>query len=111
MIPKGCPESWRLIADLLSVEGSSVNDGTSERLCSLSYDLVNDTVQAVRQKGKGTKLAKVDIQSDYRIVPVYPEDEGLLGMMWDGVLFIGITLPFVWRSAPRSNMDSKTIRR
>ena len=36
-----------------------------------------------------------------RIVPVHPEDCLLLGMMWNGSLFIDCMLPFGLRSAPR----------
>ena len=48
----------------------------------------------------GTKLAKFDIQSAYRIVPVCPSDRHLLGVVWRGELFVDTALPFGLRSAP-----------
>ena len=45
-------------------------------------------------------MAKTDVHSAYRIVSVHPEDQGLLGMMWEGSLFIDTALPFGLRSAP-----------
>ena len=46
-------------------------------------------------------MAKMDIESAFRIVPVHPDDRPLLGMKWDGQLYIDLTLPFGLRSAPK----------
>ena len=35
------------------------------------------------------------------MVPVHPEDRMLLGMMWEGALYVDATLPFGLRSAPK----------
>ena len=37
VIPKSEPGKWRLIVDLSSPRGKSVNDGISKELCSVSY--------------------------------------------------------------------------
>ena len=42
VIPKGQTGKWRLIVDLSSPHGSSVNDGIDSELCSLSYVSVED---------------------------------------------------------------------
>ena len=101
VIPKGSTGKWRLIDDLSAPEGFSVNDNIDETLCSLSYISVEDAVQETMEKGQGSQLAKVDIQSAYRTIPVHPEDWNLLGMAWDKSLFIDTTLPFGLRSAPK----------
>ncbi|KAL5518104.1 hypothetical protein EMCRGX_G003785 [Ephydatia muelleri] len=46
-------------------------------------------------------LSKVDVRSAYRTVPVHPEDKWLLGMQWNGQLFMDTVLPFGLRSAPK----------
>ena len=46
-------------------------------------------------------LSKVDIRSACRTVPVHPEDRWLLGMLWNGQLFVDTVLPFGLRSAPK----------
>ena len=46
-------------------------------------------------------MAKVEIKSAYHIVPVHPDDHPLLGMMWEGNLFVDSALPFGLRLAPR----------
>ena len=100
VIPKSEPGKWRLILDLSSPQGQSVNDGISKELCSLSYVSVDDVATKVVGAGRGALMAKCDLKSAYRHVPVHPEDRWLLGMELDGRLFVDTTLPFGLRSAP-----------
>ena len=51
--------------------------------------------------GRGTRLAKFDIQSTYRIIPFHPSDRYLLGMIWKDQLYVDAALPFGLRSAPK----------
>ena len=74
------PGKWRLIVDLSHPEGKSVNDGISSDLCTLQYTRVDDVVRQLLQLGPGALMAKLDIKSAYRIVPVHPQDRFLLGM-------------------------------
>ena len=70
--------------------------------CSLQYVGVGDAVRGIMSRGRGTLLAKVDVKSAYRNIPVHPEDRWLLlGTMWRGVLFVDTALPFGLRSAPK----------
>ena len=46
------------------------------------------------KQGHGAAMVKVDIRSSYRTVPIRPQDWQLLGMQWDGALFVDTTLPF-----------------
>ena len=46
-------------------------------------------------------LAKIDIQSAFRLIPVHPTDRHLLAMQWDNYIFIDTCLPFGLRSAPK----------
>ena len=101
VIPKSEPGKWRLIVDLSSPEGKSVNDGICKELCSLSYVRVDDIVPVIQKLGQGTLLAKLDVQAAYRTVPVHPEDRHLLGMVWKGSIYVDTTLPFGLRSAPK----------
>ena len=50
---------------------------------------------------RGALLAKINIKSAFRIVPVHPEDRWLLGTRWEGKLFIDTVLPFGLWSAPK----------
>ena len=101
MIPKkNKPGKWRLIVDLSSPTGASVNDGIAKELCSFQYTSVDVIAGHILRMGRGTLMAKMDIMHAYRNVPVHPEDRLLLGMMWDGKVYVDKTLPFGLRSAP-----------
>ena len=91
---------WRLILDLSSPQGFSVNDGISKESSSISYTTTDYVVEAILKSGKGTLMAKLDIKQAYRNIPVYPTDRPLLGMSWDGKVYVDKTLPFGLRSAP-----------
>ncbi len=101
VIPKNTPGKWRLILDLSYPEGSSVNDGILREYCHLQLASVDDAAQIIALMGQGTLLAKVDIEQAYHNVPVHPGDRWLLGMEWQGQLFIDTALPFGLRSAPK----------
>ena len=60
------------------------------------WDVVNEIVR----RGRGTQLAKLDIKSAYRNVPIHPDDRWLLGMNWRRALFVDSVLPFGLCSAP-----------
>ena len=101
VIPKGSTDKWRLIVDMSAPEGASINDGISKALGTLTYVGINEAAQSIRTLGRGSLLAKVDVRSAYRNIPVHPEDRWLMGMLWDGGLFVDTTLPFGLRSAPK----------
>ena len=46
-------------------------------------------------------LAKLDLESAYRIIPVHPQDRHLLDMQFDGKLYVDTALPVGLRSAPK----------
>ena len=100
VIPKSEPGQWRLIIDLSSPAGGSVNDGINKEWCSLTYMTIDDVAARVVRLGRGALMAKFDLKSAYRQVPVHPDDRWLLCMEWRGQLFVDTALPFGLRSAP-----------
>ena len=80
VIPKHQPEKWRLIVDLSHPAGHSINHGIPKPLCSLSYITVDSAITEIMKSGRGTLLAKVDIKSAFRLLPVHPADRHLLAM-------------------------------
>ena len=102
LIPKPHqPGKWRLIVDLSSPAGRSVNDAMPVDNCHTQYASVLDAAKPIRCLGAGTLLAKVDLQHAYRIVPVHPDDHHLLGLRWGGYVYIDTALPFGLRSAAK----------
>jgi hypothetical protein len=94
VVPKGhTPGRWRLITDLSYPEGASVNDGIPPELCSLKYTSVEVVAAMAQRLGEGALLAKLDIRSAYRFVPVSPRDRHLLGIEWRGAQYAGAMVP------------------
>ena len=102
VIPKSHqPNKWRLIIDLSHPQGHSVNDNIPKTLCSLSYITVDNAIEKILELGPHTLLAKVDIKSAFRLLPVHPADRSLLAMQWDNSIYIDGCLPFGLRSASK----------
>ncbi len=87
--------------DLSHPRNHSVNDGIEKELCSLSYASVERAVVKCLRLGHGCLLTKIDVEAAYRIVPVHPDDRLLLGLFWEGQVFLDTALPFGLRSAPK----------
>ena len=101
VIPKrGQPGKWRLIVDLSSLKGGSVNDGIDRNRYSLQYIKVDDVIRMVSHHGPGALMAKFDVETAYRNIAVHPADRSFLGMKWRGHYYVDLTLPFGLRSAP-----------
>ena len=102
IIPKkNKPGKYRLIVDLSSPQGVSVNDGIAPTFSSVCYPTVDNLASLIVSKGKGAYLVKADIKEAYRNIPIHPDDYYLLGVKWDGVVVIDKFLPFGLRSAPK----------
>ena len=76
----------------------SVNDGINTDRSSLSYASVDHLAALVVSTGRGGFLVKADIREAYRIVPVHPQDQHLLGVQWKSAVYINKSLPFGLRS-------------
>ena len=101
LVPKSTPGQWRMIVDLSFPRASSVNDGIDSAVASVSYASLDEAVQHILRLGKGTQLVKVDLKQAYRQIPVHPEDHYLLGLSWEGSVYVDRALPFGLRSAPK----------
>jgi hypothetical protein len=92
---------WRLITDQSYPPGLSVNDGIDPELCSLTYTSVDAVAKVVASYPPGALLAKVDVESAHRLIPVHPSDRPLQAMEWEGAVYVDPMLPFGLRSAPK----------
>ena len=66
----------------------------------MQYIKIDDAIAALTRLGRGTYLAKSDIESAFRQFPVHPEDWELLGMYWNNSYYFDKVLPFGLRGAP-----------
>jgi len=62
---------------------------------------VDHLASLVTSVGRGALLVKADIKEAYRIIPVHPHDQHLLGIRWNDSYYIDRMLPFGLRSAPK----------
>ena len=92
--------TYRIILDLSSPRGSSINEGIPKELFSVRYSSFDDAVDLVRLLGKSTFMAKLDIRHAFRLCPVRPDQWCLLGYCWEGQFFFDSRLPFGSRSSP-----------
>ena len=66
--------------DLSFPKGASVNDGIEPEVCAIRYTSVDVACWRIVALGRGTIMAKFDVQGAFRTVPVHPHDRWLLGM-------------------------------
>ena len=59
----------------------------------MRYATIDDVIRLIKSLGKGCFLAKTDIKSAFRIIPVSPNDFPLLGMEWQGKFYFDKCLP------------------
>ena len=78
-----------------------MNDGIPKVLCGLSYITIEDAIQRIIQLRPNTLLAKLDIKSAFRLLPLQPANRHLLGMEWCNSIYLDTCLPFGLRSAPK----------
>ena len=60
----------------------SINDGIDKEDYTLRYSTIDNAVQMVRRLGSNSELAKIDIKSAFRTIPVRCKDRELLGIYW-----------------------------
>ena len=102
VVPKKHSNEWRTIFHLSHPKQSdnSVNANIPKEDYSLQYVRIDDAINMLTKLGKGAFMAKTDIRSAFRNVPVHPNDWELLGMQWNGFFYFDKVLPFGLRSAP-----------
>lgn len=93
IVPKKEINEFRLIHHLSYPDGASINDFIPNELCSVSYTTVDDAIKQIKKLGKSCLLAKTDIASAFRILPVHPDDHELLGTQFNGDFYYDKCLP------------------
>ncbi|XP_077977132.1 uncharacterized protein LOC144432735 [Glandiceps talaboti] len=93
VVPKKDPNEFRLIHHLSYPAGSSVNDGIPHKFASVQYATVDRAIEIIKTLGRGCFLAKTDIRSAFRIIPVSPKVQHLLGLSWEGKFYYDRCLP------------------
>ena len=93
VIPKKTPGEFRMIHNLSYPKGASINDSIPPEFSSVKYASVDDAINLIQGQGKGCAMAKTDVRSAFRIVPVHLSDYPLLGFQWKEKWYYDKTLP------------------
>ncbi len=93
LIPKAEKGKFRLIQHLSFPKGESLNDGIDRENCMVQYTKFDVAVTLVASVGKGALMAKADIESAFRLLPIHPEDFNLIGMKIEDDFFVDKALP------------------
>lgn len=95
VVPKKDQGEFRMIHHLSYPKhsGLSVNEQIPCEFTQVNYESLDDAIDIIKQIGTNTFMAKTDIQSAFRIIPVHPEDYCLLGFKWEEGFYYDRCLP------------------
>ena len=93
LVPKKEPGKFRLIHNLSFPKEDSINSNIPKLFTFVSYENLDIIVDFVVKCGKGALLAKADIESAFRILPIHPNDYLLLGFQWENQFYFDKRLP------------------
>lgn len=99
LVPKREHGKFRMIHDLSFPKTSSVNDCIDPIDAAVTYETLDNVIGLVQKMGAGALIAKVDIESAFRIIPVKPEDRYLLGFTVQGQFYFDKCLPMGCRTS------------
>ncbi len=64
--------------------GQSVNTNIPREFASVQYSTIKEAIELIQKHGRDCYLAKSDIKSTFRIVPLHPSQYHLMGFTWEG---------------------------
>ena len=99
VVPKKHSTEWRTIYHLSYLPGESVNDHIPKDPYSFQHVRVDDAISILKSLGPGEYMAKTDLKSALRIMPIHPDDWNLLGIYWESRHYVDLYLPFELRSS------------
>ena len=70
-----------------------MNDFIPDQFSSVQCASIGDAITLIKSLGRGCCMAKTDIKSAFRIIPIHPGDYHLLGMTWNNSYFFDRCLP------------------
>lgn len=93
-VPKTTEGEMRILTNMSYPEGESVNDGIDREFCTVKYATFQDVISFIKScKKKPVFLAKTDIKTAFRIIPISPEDYHLLLLAWENKIYIDRVMP------------------
>jgi len=99
LVPEKDPNEFLLIHHLSFPTGSSVNDFIPDSCSTVKYASVRDASKSIKRLGRGCFMAKTEVKSAFRIIPIHPADYSLVGMKWDNSYYFDRCLGMGLRSS------------
>ncbi len=99
-----CSGKKRLIIDLSSPHNSpfpSINSLIPLEEFSLHYHDIDQAITLIKDAGRGAWLAKADITSAFKVMPIHPDFCHLFGIRWQEHFYFSVRLTFGCRSSPK----------
>lgn len=92
LVPKS-DGGWRMITHLSYPHGTSINDGIDNQFCTVQYTSFDKVTDMIYSLGRSALIAKRDLKSAYRILPIRVQDYPLLGIKIDNKYYVDKFLP------------------
>ena len=99
IVPKKIPGSFRMITNLSSPAGTSINDNIDDIFSNVSYTSIEEAIKLIISAGPHAYLAKSDIQHAFRLIPITPAQYHLLCFKWKDSFYYDRCLPMGARSS------------
>lgn len=84
----------RLIHHLSYPNEDSINSFIDPTACSVKYSSIDEAADMISKLGEGSLMAKSDIKSAFRLLPIAPGDFDLLGFQLEGYFYFDKMVPF-----------------
>lgn len=92
IVPKKELGSFHLVHHL-SYSGDSLNDEVVDFDASITYASFDEALVLLRHFGKNAFMAKADIKSAFRLLPVHPQCFSSLGFHFNGLFYFDRCMP------------------
>ena len=99
VVPKKTPGSFRMITNLSSPQGNSINDNISDIFSKVNYASFSEAIKMIIDAGPNAFLAKTDIEHAFRLIPINPNQYHLLCFKWNNSYYFDRCLPMGARSS------------
>ena len=90
---------YRMISNLSSPAGKSINDGISDDFARVSYASLDSAINLIIRAGPNAFMSKSDIESAFRLLPIASDDQHLLCFKFDDQFYVDKCLPMGARSS------------
>ena len=84
LVKKKEKNKFRMIYDLSHPKKDSINSNIADIFSEVSYSSLEDALQLIAMCGPSVYLAKADIKSAFRLIPVRPDQHNLFYLQWEG---------------------------